>query len=204
VSSWDNLPDEIVLIIFVWIAMGDSKAMLTAVPFVCRRWRALCGDNKGVRLDLTFLPQHAKLCRASLDAAVVSVLVASLAALTIRFKHVVSWNLKRVLGHEPGNHLVVALAELCPQLTIINFASCSHLTNTSLVALAEHCPQLTHVDFSFCNQLTDAGVVALAEHCPLLTNVDFRNCNKLTNASAVALAKHCPQLTHARFTFATD
>jgi hypothetical protein len=86
-SSWDNLPDEIVLMIFAWIAMGNCEAMLTAVPFVCHRWRALCGDTKGVRLDLTFLPQHAKLCSAGVDAAVVSALVASLAALTTESAH---------------------------------------------------------------------------------------------------------------------
>jgi hypothetical protein len=225
VSSWDNLPDEIVLIIFAWIAMGDCEAMLTAVPFVCRRWRALCGDTKGVRLDLTFLPPRAKLCSAGVDAAVVSALVASLASLTTRFKHVVSWNLKRVLAHEPGNHLVVALAEHCalltnvdfyrcnqltdtsvvalaehcPQLTNVNFYNCDQLTDTSVVALAEHCPQLTHVNFSFCNQLTDTSVVALAEHCPLLTNVYFSFCDKLTDTSVVALAEHCPQLTVGKF-----
>ena len=94
VSSWDNLPDEIVWMIFAWIAMGDCKAMLTVVPAVCRRWRALCGDTKGVRLDLTFLPSRAKLCSVSLDVAGVRApaLVASLAALTTRFKHIVSLN----------------------------------------------------------------------------------------------------------------
>ena len=97
-SSWASLPDEIVWMIFAWIAMGDCKAMLTAVPFVCRRWRVLCGDTKGVRLDLTFLSPHAKLCSEGLDAAVASALVASLASLTTLFKHVVSWNLKRVLA----------------------------------------------------------------------------------------------------------
>jgi hypothetical protein len=111
VSSWDNLPDEIVLMIFAWIAMGDCKAMLTVVPAVCRRWRALCGDTKGVQLDLTFLPSRAKLCSEDLDAVVVSALVASLAALTTRFKHIVSWDLRRVWTYEHGNHFVVALAE---------------------------------------------------------------------------------------------
>jgi hypothetical protein len=79
VSSWDNLPDEIVWMIFAWIAMGDSQAMLTVVPAVCRRWRALCGDTKGVRLDMTFLPSRAKLCSVGLDVAGVRVpaLVAS-------------------------------------------------------------------------------------------------------------------------------
>jgi hypothetical protein len=199
VSSWEYLPDEIVLIIFAWVAMGDCKAMLTAVPFVCRRWRALCGDTKGVRLDLTFLPPRAKLCSVGLDAAVVSALVASLAALTTRFKHVVSWNLKRVLGHEPGNQFVVALAEHCPQLIDVDFDCCTQLTDASVVALAKHCPHLTNVNFCYCNQLTDTSVVALAEHCPQLTHVDFHDCPQLTDTSVVALAEHCPQLTHVDF-----
>jgi len=115
-SSWDNLPDEIVLMIFAWIAMWDCKAMLTVVPTVCRRWRALCGDTKGVRLDLTFLPLRAKLFGVCLDAVTVSALVASLAALATRFKHIVSWNLRQQPGPHPTlaserrNHLVVALA----------------------------------------------------------------------------------------------
>ena len=98
VSLWDKLPDEIALARFLWVAMCDSKATLTVVPTVCRRWRALCGDTRGVRLDFLFLPARARLRRE--EAAGDATVVASLVGIATLFRHIVEWNL--ISGASPG------------------------------------------------------------------------------------------------------
>jgi hypothetical protein len=125
----------------------------------------------------------------------------------------------RVLALEPGNHLVVALAEHCPQLIHVDFSFCNQLTDTSVVALAEHCPQLTNVYSLQLLQPADrhdyqrgrAGrALPAADQRRLLrlqpadrhergrpalaehcslTNVNFYDCNQLTDTSGVALAE---------------
>jgi hypothetical protein len=213
-SFWNKLQDDVVLAIFAWVALQDPKAMLTAVPAVCRRWRALCWDTRDVRFDLTFLPPQAKLRQRSLGAADGSALVASLAALAPRFKHVVECNMKDVLQEEEESSegftttsaslvvadiCVMALSECCPTLTTVDFSFCGRLSDASVVALAENCPQLTDVSLSKCSRLTDASVAALARNCHQLAAVSFCYCPELTDASVVELAEECPQLTSVDF-----
>jgi hypothetical protein len=200
-SQFDTLPDEMVLAVFMWVALLHPKTMLTVVHAVCRRWGQLCGDTQDVRLDFRFLPKRAKLRFAEMDAPVrpaEAAMVASLARLAGRFKHVVQCNLDRVLTRSADLH-VISLAEHCPQLTHVNFTGCDQLTDTSVVVLAEHCPHLTHVNFSQCSQLTITSMVALGELCPHLAHVNFCSCPTLSDSSVVALAEHCPQLTFVRF-----
>jgi hypothetical protein len=207
-SSFDRLPDEMLLKVLAWVALLDPKTMMTVVHAVCRRWRQLCGDTHGVRLDFrnfynTFLPWKARLRGDLVDAAAEGAMVASLTALAGRFKHVVECNLpsKSLLVRPPSNadRYVIALIKHCPKLESVNFGDFLKLTDASVIALAECCPRLTYVNFSSCNQLTDVGVIALAKHCPQLSSADFGGCNQLTDASVVALAKHCPQLSSADF-----
>jgi hypothetical protein len=198
-SSFDRLPDELVVAVFEVVALLDPKTMMSVVHAVCRRWRQVCGETHSVHLDFTFLPRNARLRRPPTDAAAEAAMVASLTALAGRFKHVVECNSDGVLRHTSADRYAIALIEHCPQLTNVNFHWCNQLTDASVVALAEHCPLLTNVKVRCCFNLTDVSVVALAEHCPQLTNVDFDCCHQLTDTSVVALADHCPQLTHVNF-----
>jgi hypothetical protein len=90
VCWFDKLPDEIVPLVFKWL---DPKTMMTVVHAVCLRWRLLCRDTQGVRLDFTFLPENANLRLPPMDVATEAAVVASLAALANRFKHVVECDL---------------------------------------------------------------------------------------------------------------
>jgi hypothetical protein len=201
-SSFDRLPDEMLLKVLAWVALLDPKTMMTVVHAVCRRWRQLCGDTHGVRLDFTFLPRNARLRGDLVDAAAEEAMVASLTA--GRFKHVVECNLPSkslfvMRQHTNADRYVIALIKHCPKLESVNFGDFLQLTDASLIALAKHCQQLKNANFGRCHRLTDASVVALSECRPLLSSVDFSSCNQLTDASVVALAKHCPQLSSADF-----
>ena len=94
-NRFDRLPDEIVLAVFMLVAAVDPQSMMTTVHAVCRRWRRLCGDTVGVRLDFAFLVDmhRPKMSVPPVDAAAEDDMVAALAGLARRFKHVVEINL---------------------------------------------------------------------------------------------------------------
>ena len=50
-APFEVLPDELLQLIF---ALVDTKTLLTTVPAVCRRWRAVCGQTRNVH-DLDFI-----------------------------------------------------------------------------------------------------------------------------------------------------
>jgi len=173
-----------VLAVFMWVALLDPKAMLTAVHAVCRRWRQLCGDTQGVLFDFAFLRRNATVRFAPVDAAAEAAMVASLSRLASRFAHIVELSpvqsmsfgsvtvSEGLMNHDSADSYAIALLKRCPLLTNVNFTCCDLLTDASVVALAERCPLLTNVNFSYCDLLTDASVVALAERCLLLTVVN--------------------------------
>jgi hypothetical protein len=66
----ESLPDEMLLAVFELVALLDPKAMMTVVHAVCRRWRAVCGDTPGVRLD--FAPWVLPRCSELTDAVLAS------------------------------------------------------------------------------------------------------------------------------------
>ena len=65
----------------------------------------------------------------------------------------------------------------------VNFGSCDKLTDAGAKALAQGCPQLSIVNFRDCGELTDAGAKALAQGCPQLSSVNFDGCDELTDAA---------------------
>jgi hypothetical protein len=102
-NRFDRLPDEIVLAVFMLVAAVDPQSMMTTVHAVCRRWRRLCGDTLGVRLDFAFLVDmhRPKMSVPPVDAAAEDDMVAALAGLARRFKPVVEINLSHfyLLSH---------------------------------------------------------------------------------------------------------
>jgi F-box/leucine-rich repeat protein 2/20 len=162
------LPDELVLHVFVHL---DTKTLMTAVPGVCRRWRALYRDTPRVRVDLSFAPVpllSAPPVRHQTRSAPTSSI--GLTEALARFKHVES-----VVAPFACDGVACIIASSCPRVSAVDFTSHSD-------------PDVVY------NGITDVGVVALAEHCPLLKYVDFRQGSQ-SDASLVALADHCSRLT---------
>jgi hypothetical protein len=63
-AAFDTMPDDLLWQIFTRV---DSKTLMTVVPRVCRRWRALCGDTPSVRVDLSTLSEKTAMRRHALD-----------------------------------------------------------------------------------------------------------------------------------------
>jgi hypothetical protein len=95
---------------------------------------------------------------------------------------------------EITDDFIVALVEICPEMTDLNLHGCELLTDVSIVAFAGSCPLLESVILECCELLTDASIGALAGSCPLLESVNLAGCKLLTDASIGALAGSCPLL----------
>jgi hypothetical protein len=95
---------------------------------------------------------------------------------------------------EITDDFIVALVEICPEMTDLNLEGCELLTDASIGALAGSCPLLKCVNLRGCKLLTDASLVALAGNCPLLESVNFGGCELLTDFAIVAFVGSCPLL----------
>ncbi len=51
---------------------------------------------------------------------------------------------------------------------------CSRVTDAGVIALAETCKRLSMVDLQDCGEVTDKGIIALADNCKSLSDVKFR------------------------------
>ena len=102
---------------------------------------------------------------------------------------------------EITDDFIVALVEICPEMTDLNLEGCELLTDASIGALAGGCPLLKCVNFGGCELLTDASIGAFAGSCPLLKSVDLCGSKLLTDTAIVALAGSCPLLESVHLAF---
>ena len=79
-------------------------------------------------------------------------------------------------------------------LTELNFRWCELITDATILAIAESCPLLKIVDLAFSDRITDASVAVLARSCPQLESLNLSCCALLTDVSVTAFARNCPQL----------
>jgi hypothetical protein len=91
-------------------------------------------------------------------------------------------------------------AAFCPRLRDIRAQSNtpSALSDAAVVALAQGCPELTVVEGISGLQLTDVAVIALAEHCPRLDTVHLQHSPQVTEAALTVLTQRCRKLRHLR------
>jgi hypothetical protein len=91
---------------------------------------------------------------------------------------------------------LVTIAASCPLLQelYVQEAAASFLTDASLMALAQGCPKLTVVQGLSGPALTDASVIALADHCPRLTRVNLKHSPLVTEAALTTLVQRCLEL----------
>ena len=199
----DALPDELLLLVFAFLGSDYSggSTLIKSVPAVCRRWRALCPDTRGVHLDLApggagdYMPRH----KNHIDHVHVAL------ALVQRWKHVTHVHLDEDMSIDIGSisdisdRIVQAIAPHCPELTEVNAKLC-YITDASLISLATHCPRLTEVNFNGSDDITDVGMISLAEQCMLLEIISCQEVD-ITDAGLLAIATHCPKLAVADFSF---
>ena len=105
-----RLPDELLQMIFSRL---DTETLLTAVPAVCRRWRAVYGQTRNVNLNFLFVRRRAAVRVDDESGA------RMLCEIVKRMAHVVGLNLWGFGSLSDAT--VVALAEHCTRLTSVTF-----------------------------------------------------------------------------------
>jgi hypothetical protein len=167
---WDELPDELWLIVFWYLV--DSKALVPAAG-VCQRWRRLCRVTSDVRLDARFpwqgLFENVGSMYNVLEDS--TGLVARAATLReLKFAPGIS-DLGAMCGHEWP----------CPSFS---FPLLTHLdlSGTGILGLLLldpfMCPLLAHVNLRDCKALTCTGGLDSAEH---LETINFAGCSRLVH-----------------------
>jgi hypothetical protein len=102
---------------------------------------------------------------------------------------------------------VVAVAETCHRLSVVDLTQVYDITDSSVVALARSSGiHLRSVKLSRCGRITDVSISSLALNCPGLQSIAVDDCYNLSDASIIELAtqcrrletidmSHCPRLT---------
>ncbi|KAI3635835.1 hypothetical protein MIR68_006473 [Amoeboaphelidium protococcarum] len=67
--------------------------------------------------------------------------------------------------------------------------SAALLTDASILAVAQNCPRLELLDLSYCSQITDAPLIALTENCQRLKSLSLKGLNLITAESVFALGE---------------
>ncbi|XP_050394185.1 F-box/LRR-repeat protein 15 isoform X1 [Patella vulgata] len=100
-----------------------------------------------------------------------------------------------------SNDGLVPVLRRNPLLSVINFASCSGLSNVSLQSLASECPSLKTLILRDCHWVNDDGLLSVALRCDQLVTLDLTGCwnlgnntlkiviGKLENLEVLSLAK---------------
>ena len=108
-TAVERLPDELLLMIFEMLSR-DTKTLMTVVPAVCRRWRAVYVHTRNVHLDFDSALSQARVRLRSGDLG-----ARMLSEIVKRMVHVVVLN--------PSGMSLTDASRHCPHLTNVNFAS---------------------------------------------------------------------------------
>lgn len=89
---------------------------------------------------------------------------------------------------------VKVLASKCPNLAVLDVATCSNVTDDFLSFLATDvkdstAKSLTELNLSGCNKITDQGLRYLANSCPNLKCLMLAGCGKITDEGVLALSQ---------------
>lgn len=84
---------------------------------------------------------------------------------------------------------VIAIAEGCPELEVLNLSGCWKVTDSAIRALAFQCSQLKILHLTSCKNLTDIGVTLLPQqlNCSLQL-LDLVGCVKITKGFIVSFS----------------
>lgn len=86
---------------------------------------------------------------------------------------------------------ITALAESCPYLKDVDFASCPDVTDSSMIALGQHCRGLTKANVDYNRNITDHGIVSLCKGCSDLQRLCVSYCKVCIETTLVEVAIHC-------------
>ncbi|KAI3644489.1 hypothetical protein MP228_010653 [Amoeboaphelidium protococcarum] len=67
--------------------------------------------------------------------------------------------------------------------------SAALVTDASIMAVAQNCPRMELLDLSYCSQITDAPLIAITEQCNRLKSLSLKGLNFITAESVFALGE---------------
>lgn len=82
---------------------------------------------------------------------------------------------------------ILAIAQGCPGLEMINVAYCKDITDRSLLSLSK-CSRLKTLESRGCSLITSLGLTAIAVGCKELTKLDIKKCHNIDDAGMLPLA----------------
>ncbi|CAI2182927.1 3413_t:CDS:2 [Funneliformis geosporum] len=89
---------------------------------------------------------------------------------------------------------IIALVNLCPNLTFLDINYCRQLHDLTLTHIANHLgSNLTTLNVSSCPKFTDVGFSALARSCKVLASLDF-SYTDITDTALSKFAVTCPTI----------
>ncbi|CAG8461219.1 9225_t:CDS:2 [Funneliformis caledonium] len=172
------LPTELLHCIFS--LLGKDQKSLSRISIVCRKWRAIAlpilfhkPQFSNVRNFQTFLkiPTSSGILVREID----------LTGLSHRWTEIIDAD-------------IIALVNLCPNLTILDISYCHQLHDSTLTHIANHLgSNLTTLNVSSCPKFTDVGFSALARSCKVLTSLDF-SYTDITDTALSKFAVTCPTI----------
>ncbi|XP_041441789.1 protein AMN1 homolog isoform X1 [Xenopus laevis] len=81
---------------------------------------------------------------------------------------------------------ISALAQSCPNLSVISMKRCCNITDHGLLSVTRNCRLLRVVNLSGCSGISDGSLGALGQNCTFLQSVDFSS-TKVTDDGVRAL-----------------
>ena len=158
--SW--LPPEILCLILFLL---DAKTLMVAVPQVCKFWRSMCQELRGVHLDFRWW-----------DGPVPVEVLSGWRALDSVDGGDGPENDGDVTdgGQQQNGNMVGGLCKLFPHTRSFTTGNGNKhaVKDEHLLALAEKCLGITHANFAWCGNKTDAAVIALADQCRGITDAN--------------------------------
>lgn len=94
-----------------------------------------------------------------------------------------------------GDASIEALANGCPNLSVINMSYCSRMTDDSLISISK-LHELTTLEMRSLMKVTCDGLKVLASGCRKLEKLDMKRCLAVMDWGIKALAKNCLNLNH--------
>ncbi|KAK4759391.1 hypothetical protein SAY87_022522 [Trapa incisa] len=95
---------------------------------------------------------------------------------------------------------IVAIAQGCPSLEMINTSYCYGITDNVLVSLSK-CTKLHTLECRACPHITSLGLAMITIGCKQLTKLDLKKCNKIDDAGMISLAHFSQNLRHINLSY---
>ncbi|KAK3748439.1 hypothetical protein QZH41_017299, partial [Actinostola sp. cb2023] len=84
---------------------------------------------------------------------------------------------------------IVAVANSCTKLQIVFLRRCVNISDEAIIALAQHCPYLQLLNIASCN-ITDASLKVLATNSKFLQSLNVSK-TQITDDGVMSLANGC-------------